>query len=182
MTTSESTVEGHTILLYLKRSDDNKPWWERTLENDLEIRRYSEQLGQSLSKQAFTRLDCNDEDEAEALATIIQEIPGTGRKVPELSTKPSDYGFSRLLHLSASLVKYKCSIPPSFHQHAKKVYDKILRSQTIPQVSPLHWMFIALVFGWERLFEVLSVAVLIKYDASRTNEELTFLPEDFQGW
>jgi len=189
MSNSESRTKSYEIIVYLKDADDDDLWpWVWIIDDVRSIRKYSRRLAENLGEDGASRVECNDEWEAEALATIIQRIPGKGHRRPSrLATNNPDHGFSNLLYLAAALWKFNCSLPRSFDEHAQIVFGiyhpeilGISQAAIWPQAS-VHWMFIALVFGWEAVFRNMSVDVVVRNDPLRDDQELRALPKDFRG-
>ena len=189
MTTSNPTIQSREICIYLNDTEEyeNVCWWKWIVDDGNSIAKCSRRLVENLRatgdrNSKYWHVDCNDETEGVALASIIRELPGKGEQgdpLADLTTNHVDCGFTMLLRLANVIWNYKCSVPPKIATHALKVYGLYY-----PQAPAVYWMFIALVFGgemWETVFQDLSVEVLVHNDPSKDQAELDFLPKEFQG-
>lgn len=174
MAISELPIRSHDIFICLK---DVEPWkW--TIDDERSIRQCSERLAVNVGKERRSlRIDVDNEEEAEALANIIQDIPGSNTRKPLASMKDQP-DHTKLLHLAIALWKFDCSISTRIERLAFSVLGE---SVTIPKTKPsVRWMFMALVFRWKLQFVDYSMDVLVRDDPSMDNEDMKVLPEQFR--
>ncbi|KAG4426060.1 hypothetical protein IFR04_000767 [Cadophora malorum] len=93
--------------------------------------------------------------------------------VPGLAVDSRDHGFQQLFDLAIACWEYECPINDQFRNFAIAVQKKWTACYTdelskgaarFERKKPIDWMFIALVFNWQDIFQSMSVRVIIKYD------------------
>ncbi|KAL5315885.1 hypothetical protein ACEPPN_016759 [Leptodophora sp. 'Broadleaf-Isolate-01'] len=168
----------HEIQLHHDITKDVKWRWFVHTSN---VHDYSRKLGSQilndrlgLSQSSRSRIFPSGGVTESALRTIISTIPGESEdKVPELTINSRDHGFTQLLDLAIACWEYECPINEQFRDFAREVQKKWTACNTaefskggarFERKKPIDWMFIALVFDWQDVFQSMSVRVIIKYD------------------
>ncbi|KAH8676399.1 hypothetical protein BGZ60DRAFT_257863 [Tricladium varicosporioides] len=135
----------------------------------------------------------DDEVSYDALRTIICAIPadlsfrGLGES-PYLSTNGLDRGFGQLVDLAIACWNYECSIDENFWNFANQVREEWTtdRVELKPgninrQQQSIEWMFLAVVFQWEDVFETMSEHVIMRYrQGKKPTTKKRALPKDFR--
>lgn len=159
-----------------------------------DVAKYSGVLWRQVKKDkaiASSRVDlCNGVTE-DALKIIISSIPSKDDDgdLPALSINDRDpeHGFEELLSLAIACWKYDCAIPPACKKFARDFqknwavwYGHEFFEGTVGAEAgrAINWMFMALVFEWDRIFRNTSRYVVGKYKANDNNIDL---PQDFRG-
>lgn len=180
-----------------KEGSRNEKWHWRVL-NASEVARYSVKLGLQVRDDrlgASSQVELCDGVSEDAMKIIISAMPSKDDDdddLPALRIDDRDpqCGFNELLSLAISCWKFDCAIPPVCEKFAKdfvKNWSLWYGPDFFQQVSgpeigkPINWMFIALVFEWEKIFTNASRHVFVRYDINRFFDENTDLPEDFRG-
>ena len=147
----------------------------------------------SSSPRPRSRVSPSDGVTEAALKSIISSIPGSSdNERPVLTINDSEYGFSLLLDLAIGCWEYECSLNEEFRKFAKEVRDKWQTSRPeefkegtsrIPRQRHIDWMFVALVFEWQDIFQAKSARVIVRFDhrSGMDLERYRSLPKDFRG-
>lgn len=168
--------------------------WNWIAVNANDVAKYSGSLGRQVIKDrqiASSEVELCDGVTEDAMKIIISSIPSEDDDgdLPALSINDRDpeVGFDELLSLAIGCWKYDCAIPPACEKFAKDFHknwttlnghDFCEGASGVEASKAINWMFIALVFEWERIFRNVSRFVVVKYRIAETN---TNLPRDFQG-
>lgn len=186
----------HEIQLHHDITKDVKWRWFVHTSN---VHDYSRKLGSQilndrlgLSQSSRSRIFPSGGVTESALRTIISTIPGESEdKVPELTINSRDHGFTQLLDLAIACWEYECPINEQFRDFAREVQKKWTACNTaefskggarFERKKPIDWMFIALVFDWQDVFQSMSVRVIIKYDPKGFPvEDNVNLPYEFRS-
>ncbi|KAH7324046.1 hypothetical protein BKA65DRAFT_568084 [Rhexocercosporidium sp. MPI-PUGE-AT-0058] len=185
----------HEIQLHHDITKDGKWRWFVHTSN---VHDYSRRLGSQilndrlgLSQSSRSRIVPSGGVTESALRIIISTIPGeSDDKVPVLTIDSRDHGFRQLLDLAIACWEYECPINDQFRDFARVVQRKWTACNTAEfskgaarpeRKKPIDWMFIALVFDWQDIFQSMSVRVIIKYDPKGFPvEDNLNLPYDFR--
>lgn len=195
---NDPTFETHDIRIY--ENITVTLLWTWSVDDPDAVGRYSRKLGDlvakdrtGLSPRPRSQVSPSDKVTEAALRSIIYSIPGkTDDPPPVLVTDGPDYGFSQLLELAIGCWEYECALNEKFRNFAKEVREKwqILcpdefeeGPSKISRKSPIDWMFVALVFEWQDIFEAKSAHVIVRFDPQSGMEHVRYnsLPEDFKG-
>jgi hypothetical protein len=174
--------------------------WHWFVDDPDVVGRYSRKLGAlvhkdrtGLSPRPRSRVNPSGGVTEGALRSIISSIPGSSEdQPPVLTTNDPEHGFTQLLDLAIGCWEYDCSINEKFRNFAKEVREKwqmhcaeefSQRTSRIPHQRSIDWMFVALVFEWQDIFQTKSARVVIKFDPrDRMDlEKYKYLPDDFRG-
>jgi len=174
--------------------------WHWFVDDPDTVGRYSRKLGAlvrkdrtGLSPRPRSRVNPSDGVTEGALRSIISSIPGSSDdQPPVLTTNDADYGFPQLLDLAIGCWEYDCSINEKFRNFAKEVREKWQTDRAdefsqstsiIPHRRPIDWMFVALVFEWQDIFQTKSARVVMKFDPGdwMDLDKYKNLPNDFRG-
>lgn len=168
--------------------------WHWLALNGNDVANYSGCLGRQVTEDrlvASSRVQLCQGVSEDAMKTIISSIPSQDDDgdLPVLCINDLDpeSGFNELLSLAIGCWQYDCAIPPACKKFAKDFHSnwtlwyghEFYEGASVMATSKaINWMFIALVFGWEKIFTNTSRIVVVKYKARDDNPNL---PQDFQG-
>jgi hypothetical protein len=188
----------HEIRIYQKNTVN--ALWHWFVDDPGAVDRHSRKLGALVHKDRTgssprprSRVNPSDGVTDGALRSIISSIPGSSDdEAPILATNDSEYGFHQLLELAIGCWEYECSLNENFRKFAKEVREKWQTRWSeefeegpskIPRQRHIDWMFIALVFEWQDIFQSKSAGVIVKFDPRMGMglERYQGLPEDFRG-
>jgi hypothetical protein len=156
------------------------------------VAKYSGRLGRQVKEDKHSgssQVELCDGVTEDALKVIISSIPSKEDEgdLPVLCINKRDpeFGFDQLLSLAIACWKFDCAIPPVCEKFAQDFranwtgsYGHDVAKEASSVSKAINWMFIALVFEWDRIFRTASRFVVVKYKSDENN---TNLPQDFQG-
>jgi hypothetical protein len=186
---SSSRSQPHNFWIRSQGVDWNWPAF-----NGNDVEKYSGCLARQVKEDrqtASSRVQLCEGVSADALKIIISAIPSKDDDgdLPALCINDRDpeFGFDELLSLAIGCWKYDCAIPPACKKFAKDFHGNWIiwyghdfyEGAAGREISKaINWMFIALVFEWDRIFKNTSRVVVSTYG---TKDDNSNLPRDFQG-
>ncbi|KAE8453526.1 hypothetical protein EG329_010387 [Mollisiaceae sp. DMI_Dod_QoI] len=179
---------------WIRREGSRNERWNWLVVDANDVAKYSGRLGRQVKDDeqiASSQVELCDGVTEDAMKIIISSIPSEDDDgdLPALSINDRDpeAGFGELLSLAIGCWKYDCAIPLACEKFAKDFYqnwtteykhDFYEGASGIDVSKAINWMFIALVFKWERIFRNASRFVVEKYSMNENNLNL---PLDFQA-
>ncbi|KUJ23151.1 uncharacterized protein LY89DRAFT_663614 [Mollisia scopiformis] len=178
---------------WIQREGARNGEWHWLAADANDVAEYSGSLWRQVKRDQITassRVELHDGVTEDALKIIISSIPSKDDDgdLPALSISDRDpeSGFEELLSLAIACWKYDCAIPPTCKKFAKDFHrnwtvwyghDFFEGASGVDVAKAINWMFIALVFEWDRIFRNTSRYVVVRYKPNDNNNNL---PQDFQ--